>query len=66
MPSNSYQILGITGCACLVIPEYDAVVVRMYNQLTNTGDYDYLKDIRQFGNLANDLLKSYSVNEPVL
>ncbi|PUA36507.1 penicillin-binding protein [Paenibacillus elgii] len=66
LPSNSYQILGITGCACLVIPEYDAVFVRMYNQLTNTGDYDYLKDIRQFGNLANDLLKSYSVNEPVL
>lgn len=59
LPRSSYQILGITGCACLVIPEYDAVVVRMYNQLDNTGEYDYLTDIRQFGNLANDLLKSY-------
>ncbi|MCP1311483.1 serine hydrolase domain-containing protein [Paenibacillus tyrfis] len=66
LPSSSYQILGITGCACLVILEYDAVVVRMYNQLANTGEYDYLKDIRQFGNLVNDLLRSYSVNEPVL
>ncbi|MGM0885109.1 MAG: serine hydrolase domain-containing protein [Bacillota bacterium] len=59
LPGSSYQVLGITGCACLVIPEYDAVVVRMYNQLANTGDYDYLSDIRHFGNLVNDLLKTY-------
>ncbi|OBZ07743.1 serine hydrolase [Bacillus sp. FJAT-26390] len=59
LPSCSYQILGITGCACLVVPKYDAVVVRMYNQLSNANGYDYLSDIRQFGNLANDLLKGY-------
>jgi CubicO group peptidase (beta-lactamase class C family) len=58
LPSGSYQALGITGCACLVMPEYDAVVVRMYNQLSNPAGYDYLADIRQFGNLANDLLNS--------
>ncbi|WP_169088250.1 serine hydrolase domain-containing protein [Paenibacillus sp. PL91] len=60
LPNGSYQILGITGCACLVVPKYDAVVVRMYNQLSHVNGYDYLKDIRQFGNLANDLLLSYS------
>ncbi|MCD9025546.1 serine hydrolase domain-containing protein [Cohnella silvisoli] len=61
LPSCSYQILGITGCACLVVPEFNAVVVRMYNQLSNSSEYDYLSDIRQFGNLANDLLRSYSI-----
>ncbi|MFC4323217.1 serine hydrolase domain-containing protein [Litchfieldia salsa] len=60
LPSCSYQILGITGCACLALPIYNAVVVRMYNQLSNPKGYDYLSDIRHFGNLANDLLNSYS------
>lgn len=60
LPSCSYQVLGITGCACLVVPKYNAVVVRMYNQLRNPKGYDYLSDIRHFGNLANDLLFSYS------
>jgi len=61
LPSCSYQILGITGCACLVIPKYDAVIVRMYNQLSNPTGYDYLSDLRQFGNMANDLLMKLSV-----
>ncbi|RED36652.1 serine hydrolase [Paenibacillus sp. VMFN-D1] len=59
LPGGAYQVLGITGCACLVIPEYDAVVVRMYNQLSNSEDYDYLADIRQFGNMAGDLLRTF-------
>ncbi len=61
LPSDSYQILGITGCVCLVIPEYNAVVVRMYNQLGNPDGYDYLKDVREFGDMANDLLSRYPV-----
>jgi Beta-lactamase class C and other penicillin binding proteins len=52
LPEGSFQVLGITGCACLVIPRHEAVVVRMYNQLRNPGDYDYLADIRTFGNIA--------------
>lgn len=52
LPEGSFQVLGITGCACLVIPRYEAVVVRMYNQLRNPGNYDYLADIRTFGNIA--------------
>jgi len=59
LPSDTYQVLGITGCACLVIPSHDAVVVRMYNQLSNSNGYDYLNDIRKFGNIACDLLSSY-------
>ncbi|RIW30378.1 class C beta-lactamase-related serine hydrolase [Bacillus salacetis] len=52
VPEGSYQILGASGCACLVIPKYNAVAVRMYNSLHNDGKYDYLHDIRTFGNLA--------------
>lgn len=58
LPAGSYQMLGITGCACLVVPEYNAVVVRMYNQLSNPSGYDYLRDIREFGNLAGEGLRA--------
>jgi len=56
LPDSSFQVLGITGCACLVIPACNAVVVRMYNQLRPMPGYDYLSDIRTFGNLAYELL----------
>lgn len=50
IPSGSYQIIGITGCACLVIPEHRLVAVRMYNQVApNPLGYNYLEDIRAFG-----------------
>lgn len=55
-PVGSFQVLGITGCVVLVIPAYNAVVVRMYNQLFNPADYDYLQDIRTFGNLVSDAM----------
>ncbi len=57
LPSDAYQVLGITGCACLVIPSCDAVVVRMYNQLNNSDGYEYLNDIRKFGNIAYDQVR---------
>ncbi|MDO7905665.1 serine hydrolase domain-containing protein [Paenibacillus sp. JX-17] len=57
LPARSFQILGITGCACLVIPELDAVAVRMYNQLRNPPGYDYLQDIRSFGNQVYHILR---------
>jgi CubicO group peptidase (beta-lactamase class C family) len=50
LPAGSYQILGASGCTCLVIPEYNAVAVRMYNKIGNPSGYDYLKDINNFGN----------------
>ncbi|WP_208589680.1 hypothetical protein [Gracilibacillus suaedae] len=55
LPAESYQILGASGCACLVIPEYKAVAVRMYNKIGNPTGYDYLRDIKDFGNLVNSL-----------
>lgn len=59
VPDGSFQILGITGCACLVIPQYNAVAVRMYNQLNNPEGYDYLEDIRKFGDLVVEALHYY-------
>jgi CubicO group peptidase (beta-lactamase class C family) len=50
LPAGSFQILGASGCACLVIPEYDIVAVRMYNKIGNPSGYDYLRDINNFGN----------------
>ncbi|MRX73826.1 serine hydrolase [Bacillus lacus] len=52
LPEDAYLILGISGCACLVIPSLQAVAVRMYNQTENPSGYNYLEDIRQFGNLV--------------
>ena len=60
LPDGSYQILGASGCSCTVIPEYNAVAVRMSNSLNayeNLG-FDYIKDIQTFGNLVNATLKN--------
>ncbi|MFL8936796.1 serine hydrolase domain-containing protein [Rossellomorea oryzaecorticis] len=56
VPQGSYQILGASGCTCLVIPKYDAVAVRMYNKRGNPPGYDYLRDIKNFGNIVNSIL----------
>lgn len=53
LPHGSFQSLGATGCACLVIPKCKTVAVRMYNQTgQNPLGYDYLKDIKTFGDLV--------------
>lgn len=57
VPPTSFQILGASGCTCLVMPEYNAVAVRMYNKIGNPDGYDYLRDIKNFGNLVSTLLK---------
>jgi len=59
LPDGSYQILGASGCSCTVIPEYNAVAVRMFNSLNsyeNLG-FDYIKDIQMFGNQVISSLK---------
>lgn len=59
LPYGSYQILGASGCSCTVIPEFNAVAVRMYNSLNaseNLG-FDYIKDIQMFGNLVISSLR---------
>ncbi|WP_216827600.1 serine hydrolase domain-containing protein [Alkalihalobacterium elongatum] len=46
---GAYQILGYTNVALLVIPKHDIVVVRMLNSFGSPKGYDYLADIRNFG-----------------
>ncbi|WP_219835570.1 serine hydrolase [Paenibacillus sp. R14(2021)] len=50
LPEGSYQSLGFYGNALLIIPAYNVAAVRMLNQTTsNPPGYDYLEDIRTFG-----------------
>lgn len=49
VPKGSYQILGYTSVALLVIPKNDIVAVRMFNSFGSTPGYNYLSDIREFG-----------------
>lgn len=56
VPEGSFQSLGMTGCACLVIPKLNVVAVRMLNQvMPNPDGYNYLEDIKAFGNLVYKL-----------
>lgn len=49
VPKGSYQLLGYTNVALLVIPEENIVAVRMFNRYGSPEGYDYLLDIRSFG-----------------
>ena len=49
VPKGSYQLLGYTNVAVLVIPEENVVAVRMLNRYGSSEGYDYLSDIRSFG-----------------
>ncbi|CDO02971.1 Putative penicillin-binding protein PbpX [Oceanobacillus picturae] len=49
VPKGSYQLLGYTNVALLIIPEENVVAVRMFNRFGSTEGYDYLQDIRSFG-----------------
>lgn len=49
VPHGSYQILGYTGVTLLVIPKYETVAVRMFNSWGSPLGYDYLEDVRAFG-----------------
>jgi CubicO group peptidase (beta-lactamase class C family) len=49
VPKGSYQILGFTNVTLLVIPEEDIVAVRMFNSFGSPEGYDYLSDVRSFG-----------------
>jgi CubicO group peptidase (beta-lactamase class C family) len=61
VPKGSYQILGVTGPTILVIPEHQAVIVKMYNKRYNYGGKNYLPYLREFSNLAADCLKREEV-----
>ena len=57
VPIGSYQILGITGVTLLVIPSENFVAVRMFNSNGSPSGYDYLADIRSFGDTVMECLK---------
>jgi hypothetical protein len=49
VPKGSFQILGYTGVTLLVIPKEDLIAVRMFNSFGSPDGYDYLSDVRSFG-----------------
>lgn len=49
VPKGSFQILGYTGVALLVVPKYNLVAVRAFNSFGSPEGYDYLEDVRTFG-----------------
>ncbi|MGY3717347.1 serine hydrolase domain-containing protein [Sutcliffiella cohnii] len=49
VPKGSYQILGYTGVTLLVIPQYNLVAVRAFNSFGSPDGFDYLADVRNFG-----------------
>lgn len=56
VPEGSFQILGYTGVTLLVIPKHDLVAVRAFNSFGSPDGYDYLEDVRTFGDAVVDCL----------
>lgn len=53
---GSYQILGYTNVAILVIPEHEIIAVRAFNNFGSPEGYNYLNDIRGFGDCIMECL----------
>ena len=49
VPKGSYQILGYTGVTLLVMPKHNLVAVRAFNSFGSPDGFDYLADVRKFG-----------------
>lgn len=49
VPKGAFQILGYTGVTLLVIPEEKIVAVRAFNSFGSPEGYNYLEDVRGFG-----------------
>ncbi|WP_306798714.1 serine hydrolase domain-containing protein [Oceanobacillus saliphilus] len=52
VPKGSYQLLGYTNVALLVIPKENLVAVRMLNRYGSSEGFDYLNNIRAFGDIV--------------
>ncbi|MFE8699812.1 serine hydrolase domain-containing protein [Cytobacillus sp. FJAT-54145] len=57
VPVGSFQILGYTGVTLLVIPEESLVAVRMFNSFGSPDGFDYLSDVRSFGDTVVSCLE---------
>ncbi|MCA0970539.1 beta-lactamase family protein [Halobacillus litoralis] len=60
VPKGSYQILGYTGVTLLVIPDEKVVAVRMFNSFGSPEGYDYLEDVRSFGDTVMSSIEEKS------
>lgn len=49
VPKGSYQILGACNQTLLVIPQVNLVVVRMLNRYDSPPGFNYLEDVKSFG-----------------
>lgn len=49
VPNGAFQILGYTTVTLLVIPSEKIVAVRAFNSFGSPKGYDYLADVRSFG-----------------
>ncbi|WP_332646091.1 serine hydrolase domain-containing protein [Lysinibacillus sp. 54212] len=49
VPKGSFQILGYTGVTLLVVPQHNLVAVRAFNSFGSPDGFDYLADVRSFG-----------------
>lgn len=58
VPAGAYQILGYTGVALLVIPQHQVVAVRAFNSFGSPDGFDYLADIRAWGNTIMTCLRN--------
>lgn len=57
VPYGAYQILGYTTVTLLVIPSENIVAVRMFNSFGSPEGYDYLRDVKDFGNAIMESIK---------
>ncbi|WP_349772314.1 serine hydrolase domain-containing protein [Lederbergia citrisecunda] len=57
LPAGSYQLLGYTNVTLLVIPQYEVVAVRAFNSFGSAEGFDYIKDVRTFGDIIMEVLK---------
>lgn len=58
VPKGSFQILGYTGVTLLVIPQFKLVAVRAFNSFGSPEGYDYLEDVRGFGDTITRCMNS--------
>ncbi|MEO4055015.1 serine hydrolase domain-containing protein [Solibacillus sp. CAU 1738] len=52
LPEGSYQLLGYTSVAILVIPLFNLVAVRAFNSFGSPDGFNYLDDVHDFGALC--------------
>lgn len=64
VPNGAFQILGYTTVTLLVIPSENIVAVRAFNSFGNPQGYDYLQDVRDFGNRIIVDLNVHSLRTP--